>query len=215
MWKFVEGNIATPAGFRAAATSAGIKKASGSLDLALIVSDVPGTRGAAVFTTNRVAAAPVVFSRKNLAASRGRLMLFLFRLRGVSPRRFPGGGACAERDDLRSGAGDFRRRGERPHSPGLHRPAFPGPADRVLSVERLRAKAGPRRVSEHFADGDGRELPRHSALPTVGIPHAPPLRRLRLEPSERCLFVRLFSREITSPSALFSLFQKPSHLKKR
>ena len=73
MWKFVDGNIATPAGFRAAATSAGIKKASGSLDLALIVSDVPGTRGAAVFTTNRVAAAPVVFSRKNLAASRGRL----------------------------------------------------------------------------------------------------------------------------------------------
>ncbi len=76
MWKFLEentGNIATPAGFRAAATSAGIKKESGSLDLARIVSDVPGTRGAAVFTTNRVAAAPVVFSRKNLAAGRGRL----------------------------------------------------------------------------------------------------------------------------------------------
>jgi glutamate N-acetyltransferase/amino-acid N-acetyltransferase len=59
-------------GFRAAAVAAGIKKTPDALDLALIFSDSPVTAAAGVFTTNRVAAAPVLLSRRNLAKSRGR-----------------------------------------------------------------------------------------------------------------------------------------------
>jgi glutamate N-acetyltransferase/amino-acid N-acetyltransferase len=62
------GGVTTPLGFRASGVSAGIK-ATG-LDLALLVSDRPAS-AAAVFTTNRVQAAPVVISREHLARSRG------------------------------------------------------------------------------------------------------------------------------------------------
>jgi glutamate N-acetyltransferase / amino-acid N-acetyltransferase len=58
-----------PKGFRFSAVSAGIK-ASGRLDLALAEA-VPGTTAAAVFTKNRVVAAPVEVGRAVLAASRG------------------------------------------------------------------------------------------------------------------------------------------------
>src|ERR1019366_8336489 len=68
----VEGSLATPRGFRAAAVAAGIKKAAGALDLALIVSDAVKTTAAGLFTTNRAAAAPVIFCRQHLAAGRGR-----------------------------------------------------------------------------------------------------------------------------------------------
>ncbi len=59
-----------PNGFRFAAGSAGIRK-SGAPDVGLIVSDVPAA-AAAVFTTNRVVAAPVVLSREHLKSTRGR-----------------------------------------------------------------------------------------------------------------------------------------------
>jgi glutamate N-acetyltransferase/amino-acid N-acetyltransferase len=71
-WELIEGSLATPLGFRAAAVAAGIKKTLGALDLALIFSDAPETAAAAVFTTNRVVAAPVLVSRQNLTESRGR-----------------------------------------------------------------------------------------------------------------------------------------------
>lgn len=71
-WERVEGHIATPGGFQAAAIAAGIKKASGALDLGLIFSEKPGTFAAGVFTANLVAAAPVLLSRQHLQASRGR-----------------------------------------------------------------------------------------------------------------------------------------------
>jgi len=71
-WEPIEGDLATPVGFRAAAVAAGIKKSKDALDLALIFSDSPATAAAGVFTTNRVAAAPVLLSRQNLLESRGR-----------------------------------------------------------------------------------------------------------------------------------------------
>src|SRR2546423_3550948 len=55
--------------FRAAGISVGIKPAHG-LDLALLVSDTPAT-AAAVFTTNRAQAAPILVSREHLSASGG------------------------------------------------------------------------------------------------------------------------------------------------
>jgi len=60
-----------PLGFRYSATYAGIRK-DGREDLGLIVSDQPAS-AAAVFTTNRVQAAPVRIARQHLRASRGRV----------------------------------------------------------------------------------------------------------------------------------------------
>jgi glutamate N-acetyltransferase / amino-acid N-acetyltransferase len=61
--------VATARGFRAAGVSAGIK-ANGNPDLALIVSDSPA-QIAAVYTTNKVLAAPVVVSQEHLRRSGG------------------------------------------------------------------------------------------------------------------------------------------------
>ena len=65
----VSGGVTSALGFRAAGVSAGIK-ANRGLDLALLVSDGPAT-AAAVFTTNRAQAAPVLVSREHLARSGG------------------------------------------------------------------------------------------------------------------------------------------------
>jgi glutamate N-acetyltransferase / amino-acid N-acetyltransferase len=65
----ISGGIATARGFRAAGVSAGIKT-SGKPDLALIVSDAPA-QIAAVYTTNKVLAAPVVVSQEHLKRSGG------------------------------------------------------------------------------------------------------------------------------------------------
>jgi len=62
---------ALPQGFRFSATACGLKK-TGALDLALLSSDVPAS-AAAVFTKNLVVAAPVVVSKANLIASKGRM----------------------------------------------------------------------------------------------------------------------------------------------
>jgi glutamate N-acetyltransferase/amino-acid N-acetyltransferase len=64
------GGVATPRGFTASGQYVGIKAAGRGLDLALIVSDRPAT-AAAVFTTNKAVAAPVVVSKEHLAATGG------------------------------------------------------------------------------------------------------------------------------------------------
>lgn len=58
--------VTSPQGFRAAGVTAGLK-ASGRPDLALVVNDGPLQVAAGVFTTNRVVAAPVVWSRQAVA----------------------------------------------------------------------------------------------------------------------------------------------------
>ncbi len=64
------GGVTSPRGFRAGATSAGIKeKAGDSLDLGILFSEVPCT-AAAVFTTNKVKAAPIVLSQQRLQGGR-------------------------------------------------------------------------------------------------------------------------------------------------
>ncbi len=60
-----------PRGFSFAATYAGIRKKQ-SDDLSLIVSE-PAANAAAIFTTNRVKAAPVMISMEHLAASKGKV----------------------------------------------------------------------------------------------------------------------------------------------
>jgi glutamate N-acetyltransferase/amino-acid N-acetyltransferase len=60
----VEGGVTAPKGFTAAAVSAGLKK-SGRPDVALVAA-ARAVPAAAVFTTNLVAAAPVVVSREHI-----------------------------------------------------------------------------------------------------------------------------------------------------
>jgi glutamate N-acetyltransferase / amino-acid N-acetyltransferase len=62
-------SIHLPSGFSLSALAAGIK-VSGRPDLALIASS-PGTKGAAVFTSNRIVAAPLQVAKASLRSSRG------------------------------------------------------------------------------------------------------------------------------------------------
>lgn len=64
-----------PSGFRFAAVQAGIK-ASGRPDLACVVADSPAM-AAAMFTSNRVVAAPVIVGRDHLRSSEGRVRVVL------------------------------------------------------------------------------------------------------------------------------------------
>ncbi|MCG7245066.1 bifunctional glutamate N-acetyltransferase/amino-acid acetyltransferase ArgJ [Corynebacterium sp. ACRPX] len=61
-----EGGVCAPQGFAASGVIAGIK-VSGNPDMALIVNQGPEKTAAAVFTTNRVHAAPVTVSKKHIA----------------------------------------------------------------------------------------------------------------------------------------------------
>jgi glutamate N-acetyltransferase/amino-acid N-acetyltransferase len=56
-------SVTAPLGFRAAGVTAGLKP-SGYRDVAVVVNDGPSRAAAAVFTTNRVQAAPVKWSRQ-------------------------------------------------------------------------------------------------------------------------------------------------------
>jgi glutamate N-acetyltransferase / amino-acid N-acetyltransferase len=69
----IEGGITAPAGFKAAGVYAGIKPPTHAwpLDVMLMTADRP-VSAAAVFTTNKTIAAPVVVSREHLERSSGR-----------------------------------------------------------------------------------------------------------------------------------------------
>ena len=68
-YQAVEGGITAPRGFRGAGVACGIK-ASGNLDLSLLVSETAAS-AAGVFTTNLAKAAPVLLSRDHLTQSGG------------------------------------------------------------------------------------------------------------------------------------------------
>ncbi len=64
------GNVTSPKGFRAGAVYAGIKKETkGSLDLGILVSEVPCV-AAALLTTNKIKAAPIILCQERLNSGR-------------------------------------------------------------------------------------------------------------------------------------------------
>jgi glutamate N-acetyltransferase/amino-acid N-acetyltransferase len=67
-------SVTTPEGFLAGGWRAGIK-ASGGLDLAIVIAEAGPVPAAGVFTRNRAAAAPVTLSRRRLQAGRARAVL--------------------------------------------------------------------------------------------------------------------------------------------
>ena len=71
--RIVKGGVTSARGFRAAGVAAGIKYRSRN-DVALIVADAP-CAAAAVFTTNRVAAAPVLYDREVVKGGRVQAIL--------------------------------------------------------------------------------------------------------------------------------------------
>ncbi|TDQ45408.1 bifunctional glutamate N-acetyltransferase/amino-acid acetyltransferase ArgJ [Actinorugispora endophytica] len=67
-------SVTAPRGFRAAGVAAGIKGGE-HRDVAVVVNDGPARSAAAVFTTNRVKAAPVLWSRQVVAGGRVRAVV--------------------------------------------------------------------------------------------------------------------------------------------
>ncbi len=90
-------SVTSPAGFVAAGGAIGIK-ASGAADLALVATaDGNAVPAAAVFTRNRLAAAPVVVSRAHLAATGGRAAAIVLNSGNANAATGAAGRATAER----------------------------------------------------------------------------------------------------------------------
>jgi glutamate N-acetyltransferase / amino-acid N-acetyltransferase len=67
-------SVTAPLGFRAAGVTAGLKE-SGDRDVAVVINDGPSRAAAAVFTSNRVQAAPVKWSRQVVSGGRVRAVV--------------------------------------------------------------------------------------------------------------------------------------------
>jgi glutamate N-acetyltransferase / amino-acid N-acetyltransferase len=67
-------SVTAPAGFRAAGVTAGLKP-SGARDVAVVINDGPSRAAAAVFTANRVKAAPVLWTQQVVSGGRVRAVL--------------------------------------------------------------------------------------------------------------------------------------------
>ncbi|MDQ2811485.1 MAG: bifunctional glutamate N-acetyltransferase/amino-acid acetyltransferase ArgJ [Actinomycetota bacterium] len=67
-------SVTAPQGFRAAGVMAGLKK-SGDPDVAVVLNDGPSRSAAAVFTSNRVQAAPVIWTREVIRGGRVRAVV--------------------------------------------------------------------------------------------------------------------------------------------
>jgi glutamate N-acetyltransferase/amino-acid N-acetyltransferase len=71
--KNIKGGITAPKGFKASGMHCGIKK-SGKKDIALIYSDVPAN-AAAVFTSNKVKAAPILVSMEHIKSGKAQAII--------------------------------------------------------------------------------------------------------------------------------------------
>jgi glutamate N-acetyltransferase/amino-acid N-acetyltransferase len=87
-------SVTAAQGFRAAGVAAGLK-ASGGPDVALVVNDGPTDAAAAVFTSNRVKAAPVLWTQQVLAG--GRLRAVVLNSGGANACTGPDGFADTHR----------------------------------------------------------------------------------------------------------------------
>jgi len=99
-------SVTAAGGFRAAGVAAGLKQ-SGGPDVALVVNDGPSDAAAAVFTANRVKAAPVLWSQQVVAD--GRLRAVVLNSGGANactgPAGFADTHATAERVATTLGVG--------------------------------------------------------------------------------------------------------------
>jgi glutamate N-acetyltransferase/amino-acid N-acetyltransferase len=87
-------SVTAAQGFRAAGVAAGLKP-SGAADVALVINDGPSDAAAAVFTVNRVKAAPVLWSQQVVAD--GRLRAVILNAGGANACTGPAGFADTHR----------------------------------------------------------------------------------------------------------------------
>jgi glutamate N-acetyltransferase / amino-acid N-acetyltransferase len=141
-----------PAGFRFAAGKAGLKN-SGRPDFALILADGPeggpaGAAAAAVFTANRISAAPLQVDKENLAATGGRVRVVAINA-GNANCAAGQAGLDAAYATCAGAAVEFGCRPEEvfPSSTGVI--GVPLPAEKLIAVmPELNAELGTE--SEHF-----------------------------------------------------------------
>ncbi len=99
-------SVTAPKGFRAAGVAAGLKP-GGALDVAMVVNDGPDATAAGVFTTNKVKAAPVLWSQQVLRG--GVVRAVVLNSGGANactgPAGFQDTHATAERAAVRLSAG--------------------------------------------------------------------------------------------------------------
>jgi glutamate N-acetyltransferase/amino-acid N-acetyltransferase len=138
-------------GFTFSAGVAGIK-ASGRADLALAEAS-PGTRAAAVFTKNRVVAAPVTLGREFLAKTRGRVRALVINSGNANCATGPAGirnarRVCSEAARLLK----VRTEAVLPSSTGII--GVPLPVENLLSKlpELVAARAGTARAAAQVAE---------------------------------------------------------------
>lgn len=140
--------VVIPRGFRFGAAKAGLK-ASGRMDFALIVADAPAS-AAAVFTSNKVIAAPVILDREHLRATGGKVRVAAINA-GNANCAAGQAGLDAARAVCDAVAREFSCRTEEvfPSSTGII--GVPLPAEKLIAViPTLAASAGP--DSEHFEE---------------------------------------------------------------
>jgi len=128
--KCIKGGVCSAKGFRAAGVGAAIKYA-GRNDVALVVADEPCS-AAAVFTTNKVAAAPVIYDRQAVRA--GRIQAILANSGCANACTGEGGAKDAELSALIAA-------GELGIDPKLVLVASTGVIGRRLPMDRLAAGA--------------------------------------------------------------------------
>lgn len=135
-----------PKGFRFGATKAGLK-ASGRPDLALIVADQPAS-AAAVFTANRVQAAPLAIDKEHLRKTGGKVRVAIINA-GNANCAAGQAGLDAARATCAAAASTFVCREEEvfPSSTGII--GVPLPAEKIVAVlPALAAQVGAE--SDHF-----------------------------------------------------------------
>ncbi|MGC9158989.1 MAG: bifunctional ornithine acetyltransferase/N-acetylglutamate synthase, partial [Terracidiphilus sp.] len=123
--------LVLPRGFRFGAARAGLKK-SGQTDFALIVADAPAS-AAAVFTANRVQAAPIQIGRQHLLATAGKVRVAAINA-GNANCAVGQAGLDAARATCEAAAWFFNCRAEEvfPSSTGVI--GVPLPADRLVAA---------------------------------------------------------------------------------
>ena len=171
--KSIKGGVCSAKGFRAAGVGAEIKY-KGRNDVALIVADAPCT-AAAVFTTNKVAAAPVVYDRDVV--------------RGGKVQAILANSGCANACTGEQGLKDAQlcalaTAGERGVKPGHVLVASTGVIGRRLPVARLLAgmRAAKRLLGDTYAPG----LAAEKAVMTTDP-----------KPKQACAQVRIGGRTVT------------------
>jgi glutamate N-acetyltransferase / amino-acid N-acetyltransferase len=142
-------SVLIPRGFRFAAAKAGLK-ASGRPDFALIVADTPAS-AAAVFTANRVIAAPLIVDKKHLSATGGRVRVVAINA-GNANCAAGEAGLEAARSTCEAAARVFGCRAEEifPSSTGII--GVPLPAEKLIAVlPEIAASLGAERSHFHQA----------------------------------------------------------------